>query len=161
MRKFIALALILFALTGCSSQPMPEDWAPITTIVERLQPNEGVVTTISPFLIVKDIDEFWEKHPKGSAQLEALRRHETVHARSQESYANGKVNWLIRYTTEKKFRWKEEKAGYKAGILYLHEQGFFIDPVKVAKILSGLTYGYMVSYEEAHQWALDVLMGRD
>ena len=161
MRKFLAIMFSLLML-GCTSAPMPADWAPITTIVERPSvPTLGdtTVSTVSPYLIVKDIDEFWEAYPVGSPVLEALRRHEVIHAESQEAYDEGKIAWVKRYALDRSFRWDEEKRGWKEQILHLRNTGHLLNVGAIAEILSGKGYD-MINFAEARQWVLDVLAGR-
>jgi len=152
----LIIVLTLF-LTACTTDKLPDDWAPITTVVERRNlPNVSkyVVTTVSPYLFVNNIEQFWERYPDGSTGHEALRLHEVVHAKSQESYPSGKASWFIAYATDKEFRLREEKAGYKAGITHLVKQGEFpfwkIE--SIARSLSGSVYMNMTTYEEAKAW---------
>jgi hypothetical protein len=160
MRKLI-LALLL--LVGCTSQDLPDNWEPLTTVVERPdlpRVSKTVVTTVSPYLFVHDLDDFWEMYPEGSVQLEALRRHEVFHAKRQEEYPAGKIAWLKRYLTDKDFRWNEEKLGYREGWLHLRINGYRLNVDAVAKILSGSGYNHMTTYDEAKQWIIDVFSGR-
>jgi len=162
MKKLWIILLTLFVF-GCSSQPMPKDWHPITTITERPgipSVSDGTITTVSPYLIVKDIDKFWKDYPLGSARLEALRRHEVIHAKSQESYGGGKIAWLRRYLFEKKFRWEEEKKGWREEILHLKNTGHGLNIDAIAEALSGKGYSNMVSFAEARRWVMDVIAGR-
>ena len=159
-------------MAGCSTHPLPEDWKPLTTIVERGDlPGVGdtVVTTVSPNLYVRDIDDFLDRYPRGSVQHESLRRHELEHAKEQEAFigdATGikrkirMAQWIKKYLSDKKFRWEVEKKGYKAEILYERSRGVFTPPEVYAAILSGKTYGGMVSYAEALEWVRKVYSGQ-
>jgi hypothetical protein len=163
MNYLVLFLTSLLVLGGCASSEMPKDWYPITTIIERPSlwgVESGTVTTISPYLIVQDIDKFWVQNPIGSVQLEALRRHEVLHAERQEAYPLGKREWLQRYILDKEFRWQEESAGWRLDLLYLLSHGYQINVDDIVNILSGKEYFNMVEPERARQWVLDVLAGR-
>jgi hypothetical protein len=172
LSKAIFTATIILTLAGCTTQALPESWDPLTTLVERGDlPGVGdtVVTTVSPNLYVRDIDDFLERYPEGSVQHEALRRHEVEHAKEQEEFVGDATGikrqirmsiWLKRYLTDKKFRLEVEKRGYKAEILYERSRGVYVPPEVYALILSGKTYGNMISYEEALEWVRKVYRGQ-
>lgn len=142
--------VLLFS--SCSTQELSSDWYPLTTLVERPDiGNERVVTTVSPYLYTSSLDWFNETYTPGSVPYEALRRHEVTHAKRQEA-SSSKTLWLQRYLTDKKFRYEEEKAGYKAGIEYYIKSGWAASPEGLAETLSGKAYGSMVSYDEALIW---------
>lgn len=169
----LILLLILLLLPGCKSQDLPENWRPLTKVVERpLNKIGGDYTTISPYLITTNLDAFNNKNP---VELEALRRHEVTHAEEQETYIRSLDNpdssflskrhirmsqWLHKYVTDKDFRWGVEQRGYKAEMLYLMSRGHTLFPEVYAKILSGKTYMNMVSYEDALEWVHKVIRER-
>jgi hypothetical protein len=158
---FISVMLTIL-LVGCSTQSMPDEWDPITTLVERPAIDgvgSSVITTIQPYLYVEDIKSFWKNFPKGSVEYEALRRHEVTHAKRQKGYKWGTTSWLAQYLTSKKFRWKEEKAGYKEGITHLVKNGRWQSwrTEAKARTLSGPVYANMVSFEEAKAWVLEIV----
>ena len=176
MTKYInafVFSFILITLAGCATQELPESWKPLTKLVERKDlpgVGDGVVTTISPNLYVKDIDDFWEDYPIGSVQHESLRRHELEHAKDQEEFIGDAKGihrkarmtlWIKKYLTDKNFRWEVEKKGYKAGIQYERSMGVQINPEVYASILSGKTYNDMVSYEEALEWVRKIYSGQE
>lgn len=167
----IFISLLLLVLAGCTSQPLPANWAPLTTVMERsdLLAPQGVVTTVSPNLYVSDLDWFNEHYPENSLKHEALRRHECQHALEQEEYVGGAtgwkrtarlVSWINKYLSDKAFRLEVEKRGYKAEILYFRSQGLMINQDHYARVLSGSTYSNMISYEEALEWVKAVLQGQ-
>lgn len=158
-------------MAGCATQKLPKSWEPLDRLVERGKIpglSDNLVTTVVPNLYVPSISEFNKKYPEGSTAHEALRRHETEHAKEQKEFmGHGDgltklarlANWLRRYTFEKNFRWKVEQKGYKAQILYLRGMGQPVYPEALARILSGPSYHNMVGYEEALEWVKAVLRG--
>lgn len=159
--RILAIILTLF-LTACTTVDLPDNWAPITTLVEREKLpgiSDAVVTTISPYLFVTDIEKFWERFPKDGIEYEALRRHEVAHAVRQESYSGSKASWLIKYSTDSYFRWQEEQKGYKEEITYLVKKGRWW-PWRTevrAKTLSGPVYMNMTTYGKAKLWIEQVV----
>lgn len=166
----IFTSLLILTLIGCQSQPLPENWAPLTTVVERpdFLSSKGVVTTISPNLFTSDLDWFNEQYPEGSVRHEALRRHERQHALEQEEWVGGVTGWrrsaklatwVKKYLADRQFRWEVEKRGYRESILHFRNNGYTINVEGYAKTLSGSSYNDMVSYEEALEWVKAVLRG--
>lgn len=159
-------ALLVFLslfLISCTTSKLPDNWAPITTLVEREGlpgVSNNIVTTVSPYLFVPDIDSFWSYYPPGGLEHEALRRHEVVHAKSQESYPGGKVAWLTKYSTNSEFRWEEEKKGYKESISFLvkSRRWWLWRTEEEAKSLSGPAYLHMTTYGKAKLWIEQIVM---
>jgi len=161
-KLMLFLVSSVLMLAGCTSQQLPDNWHPLTRVVERtnIVVSPTVVTTVSPLLITGDLDWFNERYPVGSVAHEALRRHEVQHAIEQEEYPQGKAAWFYRYLRDKDFRWGVEQRGYKEAILYKRSQGQWINVEGLAATLSGNVYNNMVSFEDARKWVLDVLAGR-
>lgn len=155
MKKFILIFLLILSLNSCTTQELSSDWYPITTLVERPSApfvSGTAVTTVFPYLYTADIDWFNTAYPPGSIPYEALRRHEVTHALRQKAAPN-KTLWLQRYIVDKRFRWEEENLGHKAAIEYYIKSGWKMNPINLARILSGKIYGNMVDFKEAYEWA--------
>ena len=85
--------------------------------------------------------------------VSVIKVHEPVHAKRQ--LEQGIDGWIIKYLTNKKFRWEEEKLAYEQQWKYMIHSGHVYshaDYTRWADVVSGSTYGHMTSFEEAFQW---------
>jgi hypothetical protein len=167
------LLILILLLSGCSSQELPIDWAPLTAVIERSELptiSNTAVTTVSPYLYVSDLEWFNKRYPEGSREYHALRVHEVEHAKEQEAYIDGATgivraarlsSWISKYLTNADFRWEIEQRGYKAEILYKLNYNVPFVPEHYAIILSSSVYREMVSYENALIWVWEVIRNRN
>jgi hypothetical protein len=100
--------------------------------------------------------EVWkEHHPTYDYSKSVVQVHEALHAVRQTE--SGIDFWILKYITDKEFRYKEEQIAYEAEWRWMVERGhryastFSID---WAKMVSGPTYGHMVKFDRALEWAI-------
>ena len=176
MRKLFALFLLL-TLGGCISLDKPEsrggkihelgdEYLPLEKVRERSEPfdflvqSPGITTTIGTSAYVKSIDLFLEKYPIGSPGYVALMRHEQEHAKRQLD--RGLYQWIAQYGVDRQFALIEEQIGYYYQMRTLMDAGVRILPEVFASRLSNYKNlsGSLISYEDALEWARDVVAGR-
>lgn len=173
MRRAAALLLVVLALAGCKCQSIDGDYGPLTKICERPKLPYGsntAYTTLGAHIYTTSLDTFNEDYPPGSPDLEALLRHERVHAKRQFHYQGmpGEIAlwaWVARYVTDAKFMWREEQLGYYESIRHLQANGLWHNARTYAqaeamhdtyKTIGGK---HMVSFDDAVAWITDVLNG--
>lgn len=154
------IILLLTLLAGCANTaPIPEKYRPLETLSGRpdfLAP-DTTATTVGKTVYVADVEKWLKERPEGTVRYDSIMQHERVHSYRQLKLGVG--TWLSRYASSAAFRWKEEQLGWYIQIQLLRRGGFQINVDGVAKSLSGYK-PFMVSYEDARQWVLDVLAGR-
>ena len=161
MKKILAAVVALILLiSGCATDEIKLDnrFRPLKAVKENPVQPRGVVTTIFPYLLVRDLDDWQKSFPEGSHHREALLRHERFHAWRQKKL--GLSEYLYKYVFDRKFRLEEEKLANYIGLTYLKSRGVRVDVEGKARFLSGKAYKKMVSYEEIKKWILDVMAGR-
>jgi hypothetical protein len=148
------IAVVSVAFSGCTGHVLKLDqrFAPLTEIRESSAIPDGMVTTVYTEVLTKDLAELLGAYPQGSVELEALLRHEQLHA--VHEFAD--PTFFPRYAASRDFRWNEEKAGWSKEIAYLREHGKAIDTEQIAEVLA-TRYQNMVSREEARAWLQEQL----
>ena len=165
--------LLIFSACGPKDRPvsysddqqaLSSNWLPLTTLVERAAlpfVSDGVVTTISPKLYVKDIALFNQRFPVGSLDREVIRVHEQNHALHQEEFIDGSTgitrsarmtSWISKYVGNSEFRWEVESQAFEAEIFFKLDNGLRVIPEEYAFLLSSPTYRGMITYEDALEW---------
>ena len=104
-----------------------------------------------------DVERWLKERPEGSVRYDSIMQHERVHSHRQLKM--GLALWLSRYASSSKFRWQEERIGWYIQLQLLRRGGYQINVDGVAKSLAGYK-PFMISYEDARQWVLDVIAGR-
>ena len=97
--------------------------------------------------------DMWSKMTPSLRSRAVIQVHEALHA--QRQLESGIDKWILDYLLDEKFRWKEEQLAYAAEWEYMVKNGYkYVDGhYRVwAEILSGKTYGNMVSFEESYEW---------
>lgn len=158
MRHLLLVLAVL--LVGCNgpSYKLEDRWAPLVKVQQTTDKliADQTTTTIGDTCYCNDLKQWLQDYPPGSVEYEAILRHERVHAVRQGSFAGQAEAWLARYAIDTKFRWEEEKLGWKEEITHLVQSGRNVIPEQVALWLnqnySGPVGGRMVSYEEALAW---------
>src|SRR4051812_21851141 len=136
--------------------------APLTQIVEdpARATSPTTATTLLNTVYVGNLHAFLEVYPPGSDRLEALLRHEHVHAVHELSSFPFVDVWIGRYMSDRSFRWDEEKQGFAEELTYLVHRGYSVDADELATRLTqaykGLD-GPMVSHDEARAWVLSMV----
>lgn len=168
------LAFLLVLLAGCTTQSLPDEWSPLSKLVERPSipgVHADTVTTRGSSVYVEDLQEFDRLWPPGSVERKALLTHEREHARRQFRYEGlpGEVAlnaWVARYLTDHEFMWQEEQVGWYWEIRILFKAGKWTqDDTK--QIAHSMSHNYrtvmgkrMVSFAEAKAWIELVLQDR-
>lgn len=174
-----AIFAIITLLCGCASQPakltkyeLGPEWKPLKEIRNRgftsgpigsllglAIASDSTVTTVMPYIYVKDVDVFLKRRLPGSAQFTALLRHEQEHAKRQE--ARGLYSWIWNYLYNKEFALEEEKIGWYHELIMYKNSNLPINVDGVAATLA--TYvnltGRITTFEEAKAWIYSVLNG--
>lgn len=165
MRNTI-LFFILMLMPGCFGKTLVLDkqFAPLTQVIEA--PDNVIpshtITTIDETSYVRDLNVFLHDYPLGSVGFTAVLMHEREHVIRENAFIGGTPAWLTLYIADRNFRWTEEKAGWKIEILYNTQHGANVNAAVLANVLN-TNYdmgGRMVSYENAYNWILDVLAGK-
>ncbi len=160
----IAAALAALPISGCvpTSYALPPEWAPLTEIVERpgFLLDSGATTTLGTHILVADLHAWQRRYPVGSAERDALLRHEREHAVRQQ--ARGLGPWLRLYLNDRDFMWAEEQRGWYLELRRLQAAGRPVFPAEIALRLTRYRNlaGRMVSFPVALAWVQDVLAGR-
>jgi len=153
MKSYIVLLLLLI---GCNiPHKLDDKWEPLTHVVEG-PGGSGWVTTISPFVFVGDLEKFLEKRPVDSAPYNSILLHERWHALTQEEM--GLEEFLLKYATNQKFRWEQERLGWYLEIELAMRQGHWIDPRIVKSGLKKYTPS-LASDSEIDEWVDSVYNG--
>ncbi len=84
-----------------------------------------------------------------SQQIYAVIEHERVHLQRQKKI--GLFKWLLLYLLSPEFRVREELLAIKAQLAYLKSKGVGYDLQKIAWDLSGATYLWAISYNQARE----------
>jgi len=156
------LVLCLTFFVGCNTFDLDERWRPLEKIVERppMESGDGIATTIGTDVYMANLDAFLKKNPPGSVLFNSLLFHEQIHSKRQLKM--GLTTWLSKYGIDIAFMWNEERLGWYASLKNLRRRGWQIDVEAVARSLNNYKNlrGAMVSYEDALQWARDVISGK-
>lgn len=163
MKLKYALMLLLVFFVGCTTGrniQLTSEWAPLIAVEEGTDKlfAEGMTTTIGHYCYVADLAQWQQSYPEGSVEREALLRHEQLHAKRE--FATGLPLWLAQYVTDKNFRWHEEQLGYEQEIRWMLKNGRQFNPQPFAVVVSHdykSLGGQMCTYDEALQWANDLL----
>lgn len=157
----------LLLLSGCGSTlDLGPEWSPLEEVRERPSlplVGDGTTSTVGRTVYVRDLGDWAERYPEGSAERTALLRHEQVHARRQ--LKRGVASWVASYLTSADRMWREEREGWRAEIEHLRAMGAWRHGrlERVARSLAGyrtLLGQRMVSEGAARAWVLEVLRGR-
>lgn len=175
MRRLFPL-LVLSLLAGCQTYDLPEEFRPLSKIVERpsMEPvvKDRVVFTKGSHVYVHDLDAFLADKPPGSVRFVALMKHEQEHARRQYGYLGlpGEIAlaaWLSRYATSPSFMWREERRGWYYEIKHMAQNGqwTYSKTIQTAQSLSGGAYKTifgerMTNFNGALHWIQEVLTGQ-
>jgi hypothetical protein len=150
--RTLLLALVL--VVGCNTRTIELDpmFLPLKKVVRADFVAPGMVSTITPFVFTRSVDDLIEAYAPGSVEWDALFFHERVHAlREQNNRA-----YLSQYAVDLGFRWQEEQLGYAEEIQYRLAHGASVNPGAYALVLSS-DYGGMVSYDSALAWIQGLL----
>ena len=154
---FLPLSCGPVLTTGGRTFNLDSRHAPLTQIVENPAHTAGptVATTVMNTVYVGNLSAFLQAYPPDSDRLEALLKHERVHAVHELEAFPFVDAWFGRYGADGHFRWSEEQQGFREEITYLIHKGYSIDPEEVARRLTanyrGLD-GPMVGHDEALAW---------
>ena len=155
IKKMIILVSLLLA--GCASAPLEVKWRPLKQVKESWIQPDGVMSTIGDTIYTSNLVRWKKAHDVGTIRREYVLRHERVHSFRQEKY--GVSKYLVKYATDKAFRWREEKLANYAAINYLISRKIPLDVDNLARFLSGPAYYDMISYKEAETFIKAVLTG--
>lgn len=169
----VILLLVLTLLAGCTvldgggeELNLDPKWRPLKSIKERgdaldlIIKSDTAITTIGKHCYVKDLNEWLGRNPVNSRFFDAIMRHEQEHSIRQLDY--GLNTWLTRYSYDKEFALIEEQIGWYYQIKHLQRTGGAPPPTAIAATLSSYKNlsGRLISFEDALQWARDVISGR-
>lgn len=180
MKKLYA-TIIAIVICGCSSttptavktHDLGPEWSPIRQIRVRgissgptgavlglAIASDSTVTTIAPYVYVKDVATFLRRNPPGSPQFRALLSHEREHAKRQ--LARGLYSWLWNYLYDKEFALDEEKHGWYHELMFYRKAGLPIARDVVAATLANYVNltGRITTFDDARRWVDDVLAGK-
>lgn len=157
----------MISLAGCGSTlSLGPEWAPLEEVRERPSlplVGDGTASTVGRVVYVRDLGDWAERYPEGSAERTALLRHERVHAVRQLD--RGLASWVMNYLTDADRMWREERYGWAEEIEHLRAMGAWRhgDLERVTRSLAAyrtVLGARMVGEAEAREWVLEVLSGR-